>query len=51
MGIQFILLFVTLFLMLLEVKSFVWQQDFTSKDIYNLIHFKVKSKLGLKSVL
>jgi hypothetical protein len=40
--------FKTLFLMLCEVKSFVWQLYWASKDTLFLIHLLVKDKLVLK---
>jgi hypothetical protein len=42
------LLLETLILRLLEVKSFVWQQDQALKDTFIIIHFAFQSKSGFK---
>ncbi len=36
---------------MLEVKSFVWKQDKALNDSFFPIHFALRSKLGLKSVI
>jgi hypothetical protein len=40
--------FETLFLVLLEVKTFVLQQDKAHKDAFFIMHLTFQGKLGLK---
>ncbi len=47
---SFFYFFKTVFLKLLETKSFVWQQDQALKDTFFLNNFGVKSKEGLKTI-